>query len=78
MIRLTLDDEAPDGYSGNGDVQVEVVGSVEEGIRAAEWSPDDEQVVLVTGQSNLSCFEGTRLGWSLTKVWLNLVFRPIS
>lgn len=49
MIRLTDDGETLDGQAGTGDVQVEVVGSVEEGIRAAEWSPDDEQVVLVTG-----------------------------
>jgi hypothetical protein len=30
-------------------LQVEVVGSVEEGITAAAWSPDDSILVLVTG-----------------------------
>jgi elongator complex protein 1 len=29
--------------------QVEVVGSVESGIKAADWSPDEELLVLVTG-----------------------------
>jgi elongator complex protein 1 len=29
--------------------QVEVVGSVEVGIKAAEWSPDEELLVLITG-----------------------------
>ncbi|KAJ9102595.1 hypothetical protein QFC21_002996 [Naganishia friedmannii] len=52
MIRLQDDEEGPGGQSG-GDVQVEVVGSVEEGVRAAEWSPDDEQVVLVTGDNQV-------------------------
>ncbi|KAJ9121784.1 hypothetical protein QFC22_002406 [Naganishia vaughanmartiniae] len=53
MIRLTDDAEALEGQFGAADVQVEVVGSVEEGIRAAEWSPDDEQVVLVTGDNQV-------------------------
>ena len=30
--------------------KVEIVGSVESGIKAAAWSPDDEQLVLVTGK----------------------------
>lgn len=30
--------------------QVEIVGSVDTGIKAAAWSPDDEQLVLVTGE----------------------------
>lgn len=34
----------------DGDVKEQVVGSVEGGVQAAEWSPDDEQVVLVTGK----------------------------
>lgn len=29
---------------------VEVVGSIDSGIKAAAWSPDDEQLVLVTGE----------------------------
>lgn len=33
-----------------GAVNVETVGAVEGGVQAAEWSPDDEQVVLVTGR----------------------------
>lgn len=33
-----------------GEYKEEVVGCVEGGVRAAEWSPDDEQVVLVTGE----------------------------
>lgn len=31
--------------------QIEVVGSVEIGIKAAAWSPDEELLVLVTGPS---------------------------
>lgn len=34
-------------------LQVEVVGSVESGIKAAAWSPDEELLVLVTGEDNL-------------------------
>lgn len=30
-------------------LQIEVVGSVESGIKAAEWSPDEELLVLITG-----------------------------
>lgn len=32
---------------------VDVVGSVEAGIKSAEWSPDEELLVLVTGEENL-------------------------
>lgn len=35
--------------------QVEVVGSVDSGIKAAAWSPDDEQIILVTGEDTLVC-----------------------
>lgn len=36
---------------GNGGMlEVEIVGSVDSGIKAAAWSPDDEQLVLVTGE----------------------------
>lgn len=31
-------------------MKVEVVGSVDSGIKAACWSPDDEQLVLITGK----------------------------
>ncbi|OCF35522.1 elongator complex protein 1 [Kwoniella heveanensis BCC8398] len=34
---------------------IEIVGSVDSGIKAAAWSPDDEQIVLVTGEDNLVC-----------------------
>lgn len=30
-------------------MQLEVVGSIESGIKAAAWSPDEEQLVLITG-----------------------------
>jgi elongator complex protein 1 len=30
-------------------VQVEIVGSIDSGIKAAAWSPDDEQLILITG-----------------------------
>ncbi|WVQ93259.1 hypothetical protein IAU59_000325 [Kwoniella sp. CBS 9459] len=41
--------------SDGGVAPVEVVGSVDSGIKAAAWSPDDEQIVLVTGEDNLVC-----------------------
>ncbi|KAK8843352.1 hypothetical protein IAR55_007009 [Kwoniella newhampshirensis] len=47
----TLALEGPDG----GVSPVEVVGCVDSGIKAAAWSPDDEQIVLVTGEDNLVC-----------------------
>ncbi|WVR09089.1 hypothetical protein IAU60_006151 [Kwoniella sp. DSM 27419] len=47
----TLVLQGPDG----GVTPVEVVGSVDSGIKAAAWSPDDEQLVLVTGEDNLVC-----------------------
>jgi elongator complex protein 1 len=34
--------------------EMEIVGEVESGLSAAAWSPDDEQLVLVTGASTLS------------------------
>lgn len=30
-------------------MQLEVVGSIDSGIKAAAWSPDEEQLVLITG-----------------------------
>ncbi|WWC91266.1 uncharacterized protein L201_006209 [Kwoniella dendrophila CBS 6074] len=41
--------------SDGGVAPVEVVGSVDSGIKAAAWAPDDEQIVLVTGENNLVC-----------------------
>ncbi|EIW65854.1 hypothetical protein TREMEDRAFT_46085 [Tremella mesenterica DSM 1558] len=32
-----------------------MVGSVDSGIKAAAWSPDEEQLILVTGDDNLVC-----------------------
>jgi len=32
-------------------VQIEVVGSVDSGIKAATWSPDEEVLVLITGEA---------------------------
>ncbi|OCF72658.1 elongator complex protein 1 [Kwoniella mangroviensis CBS 8886] len=47
----TLALEGEDG----GVAPVEVVGSVDSGIKAAAWAPDDEQIVLMTGEDNLVC-----------------------
>ncbi|WVW79282.1 hypothetical protein I302_101249 [Kwoniella bestiolae CBS 10118] len=47
----TLALEGEDG----GVAPVEVVGSVDSGIKAAAWAPDDEQIVMVTGEDNLVC-----------------------
>lgn len=35
---------------------MEVVGEVESGLLAAAWSPDEEQLVLVTGEHNRPLF----------------------
>ncbi|KAK4687641.1 elongator complex protein 1, partial [Tremellales sp. Uapishka_1] len=44
----------------DGDVApIEVVGSVEGGIKAAGWSPDEEQLVLISGEDNLVCMTRT-------------------
>ncbi|GMK55839.1 hypothetical protein CspeluHIS016_0208950 [Cutaneotrichosporon spelunceum] len=40
-------------------MMVDVVGSIDSGIKAAAWSPDDEQLVLVTGEDNLVCMTRT-------------------
>lgn len=32
-------------------LEVEVVGIVDAGIKAARWSPDDELLILITGPS---------------------------
>ncbi|KAF4877172.1 Elongator complex protein 1 [Colletotrichum siamense] len=41
-----------DGFSGAGDVQIEIVGSIDAGIAAAGWSPDEELLVVVTKEGN--------------------------
>jgi len=33
---------------------MEVVGVVDAGIKAVKWSPDDELLVLITGELDLS------------------------
>jgi elongator complex protein 1 len=40
-------------------LQVEIVGSVDSGIKAAAWSPDEEQLILVTGMCNVTVGEGS-------------------
>ncbi|RSH95270.1 hypothetical protein EHS25_000356 [Saitozyma podzolica] len=47
----TVNLEGPDG----GVAPVEIVGSVDSGIKAAAWSPDEEQLILVTGEDMLVC-----------------------
>lgn len=37
--------------AAGGRAEVDIVGSVDSGIKAAAWSPDDEQLILVTGES---------------------------
>jgi elongator complex protein 1 len=37
---------------------VEIVGSVDSGIKAAAWSPDEEQLVLITGMCNATVGDG--------------------
>ncbi|WVO22664.1 uncharacterized protein IAS62_003995 [Cryptococcus decagattii] len=32
-----------------------IVGTVDSGIKAAAWSPDDEQIIIVTGDDHLLC-----------------------
>jgi hypothetical protein len=43
---------------------MEVVGEVESGLLAAAWSPDEEQLVLVTGEHTapFSCFRNPENG----------------
>ena len=35
----------------NSSLQFETIGSFEDGIQAAAWSPDDSLLILVTGKS---------------------------
>lgn len=35
-------------------IQFETIGSFEDGIQAAAWSPDDSLLILVTGKSPIS------------------------
>ncbi|WQF81669.1 Putative elongator complex protein [Colletotrichum destructivum] len=41
-----------DDASRDGDVQIEIVGSIDAGISAARWSPDEELLVVVTKEGN--------------------------
>ncbi|KAF6816844.1 elongator complex protein (IKI3 family protein) [Colletotrichum sojae] len=41
-----------DGFGGNDGVQIEIVGSIDAGIAAARWSPDEELLVVVTKEGN--------------------------
>jgi hypothetical protein len=49
-VRCTSSDRASRERRVELTGQVEIVGSVDSGIKAACWSPDDEQLVLVTGE----------------------------
>ncbi|CED83780.1 IkappaB kinase complex, IKAP component [Phaffia rhodozyma] len=40
-------------YDLTGDSQLEVVGVVDAGIKAAEWSPDEELLIVITGDDKL-------------------------
>ncbi|PWN48336.1 IkappaB kinase complex, IKAP component [Violaceomyces palustris] len=48
LIPLPEDETTPDQVP---DPQPEIVGSVEQGLLAAAWSPDDELLVLITSQT---------------------------
>lgn len=77
----TLQIEGPDG--GPGPVshipepqamhtliyQVEVVGSIDSGIRAAAWSPDEEHLILVTGMSPRATVPRGRVLMSQVRTW---------
>lgn len=45
---------------GSDDAHIEIVGSIDDGISAARWSPDEELLVLVTKSSN-AIFMGSSL-----------------
>ncbi|WVQ75470.1 hypothetical protein IAR50_005095 [Cryptococcus sp. DSM 104548] len=51
----TLALEGPNGSPA----PVEVVGSVDSGIKAAAWSPDDEQIIIITGEDTLMAMTRT-------------------
>lgn len=34
---------------------MEIIGSIDSGIKAAAWSPDDEHLIIVTGEDNVVC-----------------------
>ncbi|ORY20535.1 putative Pol II transcription elongation factor [Naematelia encephala] len=52
-ILLAGGDIATLSLSSGGTTEVDIVGSVDSGIKAAAWSPDDEQLVLITGEDEL-------------------------
>ncbi|KAH6688566.1 elongator complex protein [Plectosphaerella plurivora] len=39
-------------FEGSGDAHIEIVGSIDAGISAARWSPDDELLALTTREGN--------------------------
>jgi elongator complex protein 1 len=55
----TVQLEGPDGgpapvslsalMAASADRKIEVIGSIDSGIKAAAWSPDEEHLVIVTG-----------------------------
>ncbi|OAA77798.1 iki3 [Akanthomyces lecanii RCEF 1005] len=45
---------------GSGDAHIEIVGSIDDGISAARWSPDEELLVIVTKTDN-AIFMGSSL-----------------
>ncbi|KAM3530399.1 hypothetical protein MY4038_004933 [Beauveria bassiana] len=45
---------------GQGDAHIEIVGSIDDGISAARWSPDEELLLLVT-KANNAIFMGSSL-----------------
>lgn len=55
VVQVVLEPEAPNAG------QAEVLGDIEERIAAAKWSPDEELLVLITGQSPFSLSSKLRL-----------------
>ncbi|ROT43726.1 IKI3 family protein [Sodiomyces alkalinus F11] len=47
----------PDAFSSQDDVHIEIIGSIDAGITAARWSPDDE-LLLVTTKDGKAVFMG--------------------
>lgn len=60
---ITADYQANTGQDPDSTV-TEIVGSIDDGILAASWSPDEETLVLLTGQKNV--------------VLLSRMFEPLS
>ncbi|OLN92268.1 Elongator complex protein 1 [Colletotrichum chlorophyti] len=49
---VTVQEDDGLGGSPDGAVQIEIVGSIDAGIAAARWSPDEEILVVVTKEGN--------------------------